>query len=139
MRTAIWVGVAGFFGSIARYVIQGAVSRVNESFPWGTFVVNITGSFALGFLVAAFAHRFVVHPDLRIVITVGFLGTYTTFSTLTLETFEFAETHAWGVGGHQCGRVSGCRTGRGMARDAGRSSTLGPLTAGPRGTPCSRR
>jgi CrcB protein len=96
MRTAIWVGVAGFFGSIARYVVSGVVSRVDESFPWGTFVVNITGSFAVGFLVAAFAHRFVVHPDLRIAITVGFLGAYTTFSTLTLETFEFAETQAWG-------------------------------------------
>ena len=96
MQTAIWVGVAGFFGSIARYLVSGAVSRVNESFPWGTFVVNISGSFALGFLVAALAHRFVVHPDLRIAITVGFLGAYTTFSTLTLETFEFAETQAWG-------------------------------------------
>lgn len=96
MRTAIWVGVAGFFGSIARYAVSGAVSRVNESFPWGTFVVNTTGSFILGFLVATFAHRFVVHPDLRIAVTVGFLGAYTTFSTLTLETFEFAETRAWG-------------------------------------------
>lgn len=96
MRTAIYVGVAGFFGSIARYAMSGAVSRVNESFPWGTFVVNISGSFAVGFLVAAFAHRFVVHPDLRIAVTVGFLGAYTTFSTLTLETFEFAETQAWG-------------------------------------------
>ena len=56
----------------------------------------MSGSFVLGFLVAAFAHRFVVHPDLRIAVTVGFLGAYTTFSTLTLETFEFAETRAWG-------------------------------------------
>ncbi|MCA1694521.1 MAG: fluoride efflux transporter CrcB, partial [Actinobacteria bacterium] len=94
MRTAIYVGVAGFFGSIARYALSGAVSRVNESFPWGTFAVNITGSFALGFLVAAFADRYVVHPDMRVAVTVGFLGAYTTFSTLTLETFEFIETQA---------------------------------------------
>jgi CrcB protein len=96
MRTAIWIGIAGFFGSIARYAVSGVVSRINESFPWGTFAVNVTGSFAVGFLVAAFAHRFVIHPDLRIAATVGFLGAYTTFSTLTLETFEFAETHALG-------------------------------------------
>lgn len=96
MRTAMWVGIAGFFGSIARYAVSGAVSRVNETFPWGTFAVNISGSFMLGFLVAAFAHRFVVHPDLRIAVTVGFLGAYTTFSTFALETFEFAETRAWG-------------------------------------------
>ena len=96
MRTAIWVGVAGFFGSIARYAVSGAVSRINESFPWGTFVVNITGSFVLGFIVAAFSHRLVAHPDLRVAVTVGFLGAYTTFSALALETFEFAETDAWG-------------------------------------------
>lgn len=96
MRTAIYVGVAGFFGSIARYAVTGAVSRVDESFPWGTFAVNITGSFALGFLVATFSHRFVSHPDLRVAATVGFLGAYTTFSTLTLETFELAETQDWG-------------------------------------------
>jgi CrcB protein len=96
MRTALWIGVAGFFGSIARYVVSGAASRVDESFPWGTFVVNITGSFLLGFLVASFAHRYVVHADLRIAVTVGFLGAYTTFSTLALESFEFAETKAWG-------------------------------------------
>ena len=96
MRTAIWVGVAGFFGAIARYAVSGVVSRVNESFPWGTFVVNTTGSFLLGFFVASFTHRFVVHPDLRIAVTVGFLGAYTTFSTLALETFEFTETRAWG-------------------------------------------
>jgi CrcB protein len=77
-------------------MVAGAVSRVDESFPWGTFTVNVTGSFVLGFLVAAFAHRFVVHPDLRIAVTVGFLGAYTTFSTLALETFEFTETRAWG-------------------------------------------
>lgn len=96
MQTAIWIGVAGFFGSIARYLVSGAVSRVDESFPWGTFVVNVSGSFVLGFLVAAFANRLVVHPDLRIALTVGFLGAYTTFSTLTLETFQLAEEQAWG-------------------------------------------
>lgn len=96
MSTAIWIGVAGFFGSIARYAVSGMVSRVDESFPWGTFAVNITGSFAIGFLVALFSHRLVVHPDLRVAVTVGFLGAYTTFSTLALETFELADTRAWG-------------------------------------------
>ena len=92
MRTALWIGVAGFFGAIARYLVAGWVSNVEETFPWGTFVVNVTGSFVLGLLVGAFAHRFVVHPDLRIALTVGFLGAYTTFSTFALESLEFAET-----------------------------------------------
>lgn len=97
MQTALWVGIAGFFGAMARYGVSGVVSRIDESFPWGTFVVNVSGSFILAFLVAAFGHRAVIHPDLRIALTVGFLGAYTTFSTLALETFEFVETHAPGL------------------------------------------
>lgn len=97
MQTALWVGLAGFFGAIARYGVSGLVSRVDETFPWGTFVVNVSGSFALGLLVAMFGHRLVVHADLRVALTVGFLGAYTTFSTFALETFEFGETHAPGL------------------------------------------
>lgn len=98
MATALWIGVAGFFGAMSRYWIAGFVSRVEETFPWGTFVVNVSGCFLLGLLVAMFSHRFVVHPDLRIALTVGFLGAYTTFSTFALETFEFGETRAMGPG-----------------------------------------
>lgn len=97
MPTALWIGVAGFLGAVARYLVAGLVSKVDETFPWGTFVVNLTGSFVLGLLVAAFAHRFVVHADLRVALTVGFLGAYTTFSTFALETFEFAETGSPGL------------------------------------------
>ena len=75
------VGIAGFFGTVARYAVAGAVSRVDERLPWGTFVVNVTGSLALGFLVGAMSHRLVLHPDIRVALTVGFLGAYTTFST----------------------------------------------------------
>ena len=91
MTTALWIGVAGFFGAISRYAVQGLVSRTQEAFPWGTFAVNIGGSFLLGLLVGLFSHRLVVHPDLRVALTVGFLGSYTTFSTLMLETWEFEE------------------------------------------------
>ena len=97
MRTALCVGAAGFLGAMARYGVAGLVSRTEETFPWGTFVVNISGCFLLGLLVAIFAHRFVVHPDLRIALTVGFLGAYTTFSTFALETVEFADTHSAGI------------------------------------------
>ena len=99
MSTALWIGVAGFFGAIARYGVAGLVSRPDEGFPWGTFVVNVSGSLILGFLVALFSHRVVVHPDLRVAVTVGFIGAYTTFSTFALETFEFAETRSVLLGG----------------------------------------
>jgi CrcB protein len=95
--TALWVGIAGFFGTIARYVVAGVASRVNETLPWGTFAVNISGSFLLGLMVGVFTHRVPVHPDLRVAITVGFFGAYTTFSTLMLESFEFIETRSTGL------------------------------------------
>jgi CrcB protein len=87
------VGVAGFFGAIARYGLEGFVSqRTGEFFPWGTFVVNITGSFVLGFLFATLVEgQSTMAPWLRTAITVGFVGAYTTFSTLTLETFRLIE------------------------------------------------
>ena len=94
MATALWVGIGGFLGSIARYVVAGWVSRADETFPWGTFVVNISGSFLLGFVIGLMGKRLVLHPDLRVGITVGFIGAYTTFSTLALETFELGETRA---------------------------------------------
>jgi CrcB protein len=93
MRTVIAVGVAGFLGAIARYGLEGFVSsRSGGSFPWGTLVVNISGSLAIGFLFAVLIEgRVIVVPWLRTAMTVGFVGAYTTFSTLTLETFRLAE------------------------------------------------
>ncbi len=97
MPTILWVGTAGFLGAMARYAMAGAVSRVDETFPWGTFVINVSGSFLVGVLVAVFANHVVVHPDLRVAVTVGFLGSYTTFSTLMLETWELGEAHSVGL------------------------------------------
>lgn len=97
MATALWVGIGGFMGAIARYVVAGWASRADETFPWGTFAVNISGSFLLGFVIGLMGERFAVHPDLRIGITVGFIGAYTTFSTFALETFELGETKAFAV------------------------------------------
>ena len=94
MGTALAIGVAGFFGSVARYLVQGFVGRASEVFPWGTLVVNVTGSFVLGLAVGALSHRVAVHPDLRVAVTVGFLGAYTTFSTLTFETHELVRSGA---------------------------------------------
>ena len=94
MRT-IWVGVAGFFGAIARYALGGFISeRVGGAFPWETFVINISGCFALGFIFTLLTERFLPHPTLRIALTVGFLGAYTTFSTFAFETMRLAEDGA---------------------------------------------
>jgi CrcB protein len=85
----LWVGLGGFFGAIARFVLSGWVAaRWGEIFPWGTFIINISGSFILGFFLA-FAHiRPWVHPGARLMFAVGFVGAYTTFSTYTYESFR---------------------------------------------------
>ena len=91
----IWIGVAGFFGAITRYGVEGWVpSRTRGAFPWGTLVVNTTGCFLLGFVFALLTERFLPHPTVRIALTIGFLGAYTTFSTFAFETMRLAEDGA---------------------------------------------
>ena len=71
----LWIGVAGFAGAVARYQLEGLVSRsARGAFPWGTFVVNISGCFVLGLLVTLLTERFLPHPHLRTAVTVGFDG-----------------------------------------------------------------
>ena len=100
MRTVMAVGVAGFVGAIARYGIDGLiVQRSAGSFPWDTFVINISGSFVLGLLFAVLVEgRVAVAPWIRTAATVGLIGAYTTFSTLTLETFRLVEDGSYLLG-----------------------------------------
>jgi fluoride exporter len=85
----LWVGLGGFLGAIARYGLGGwAAARWGATFPWGTFVINITGSFILGFFMALAQYRPWLHPQLRLLFAVGFVGAYTTFSTYTYESMR---------------------------------------------------
>lgn len=101
MRTVIAVGVAGFIGASARYGLEGLIAQKSAgSFPWSTFVVNISGSFVLGILFAALVEgRVPVAPWLRTALTVGLIGAFTTFSTLTLETFRLVEDGSYILAG----------------------------------------
>ena len=99
MRTAVAIGVAGAFGALARYGLEGWVSRRAGSFPWGTFVVNVSGSFLLGLLVTLLGERFAVAPWVRASLTIGFLGAYTTFSTLSLESYRLLEGRSYALAG----------------------------------------
>lgn len=90
--TILLVGAGGFFGAITRYVVDGWVSTTSGGgFPWGTLAVNVTGSFVLGLLFALSVERGVLSPALRAPVLIGFIGAYTTFSTLTLETWRLVE------------------------------------------------
>ena len=93
--TIVLVGVGGFFGAIGRYLVDGWVSQgTGGTFPWGTFVINVTGSLALGFLFALTVERGVLPAESRAPLMIGFLGAYTTFSTLMLESWRMIEDGA---------------------------------------------
>jgi CrcB protein len=98
VRTTVAIAVAGAIGALARYGLDGFVSRRQSgAFPWGTCVVNITGAFALGLVFTLATERWGLAPWLRSAITIGFLGAYTTFSTLSFETYRLAADRALGL------------------------------------------
>ena len=94
------VGVGGAVGSMARYLIAGWVqSPAWNGFPYGIFIVNVTGGFVMGLLVEGMALRFHVSPVTRAFLTTGVMGGYTTFSTFSLEAALLIERHAYGQAG----------------------------------------
>ena len=81
------VFIGGGLGAVARYLLQGAVYRITgASFPYGTIVVNIIGCFTIGLLMSSMEERFLAAPSLRIFLTIGILGGFTTFSSFSYET-----------------------------------------------------
>jgi len=88
--TKYWmVGLGGFVGSIARFWLGSYITyRMGARFPYGTFVINISGSFLIGLVVTLLAERSHWSPNLLYLIPIGFIGAYTTFSTFELEAFR---------------------------------------------------
>jgi fluoride exporter len=81
------IGAGGFLGAIARYVVATWVGvRWGRSFPLGTFAANVSGCFIIGLLMTLLTEKYVVNPQIRLFIFVGFIGAYTTFSTFEYET-----------------------------------------------------
>jgi CrcB protein len=96
MPIAVGIAFAGAAGAVLRYLVDGLISnRAGGAFPWGTFVVNISGSLVLGFLFAMATTRLGPSPLVRSMVLTGFLGAYTTFSTLTLETARLLQNGAY--------------------------------------------
>lgn len=91
----LWIGLGGAAGSLARYALSiWLAGRAGTSFPWGTWAVNLTGSFALGAFLA-WSQGSVTLPGLRLAVATGFLGAYTTFSTMQWEAFALLRAHQW--------------------------------------------
>lgn len=93
----LWVGLGGFVGANARYAVaQVAQALLGSKFPYGTFFINVSGSFALGVVLTVVALRaFPFGNELRLALAVGFLGAYTTFSTFEHESYVLLNRGAW--------------------------------------------
>jgi CrcB protein len=95
----VLVALGGAAGATARYVVdQWIAQRAGGAFPWGTLVINLSGSLLLGLLFALAIERAVLPATVRAPVLVGFIGAYTTFSTLMLETWRLIEDGAVAVG-----------------------------------------
>jgi CrcB protein len=98
----VWVALGGALGSVARYGCSGLAARwLGTSFPWGTLLVNVAGSFAIGLLAALLTSdgRPALGVDARAFVIVGVLGGFTTFSAFSLETLNLARSGAVAAAG----------------------------------------
>lgn len=91
MIAAFWIGLGSALGGIARYLVSNAIaSRWGDSFPWGTLLVNVTGSLLIGFLAGLSdpPSRMLVPTAARQFLMIGLMGGFTTFSSFSLQTLE---------------------------------------------------
>jgi len=92
------VAIGGAAGAVMRWLMAGAVQRwTGTAFPWGTFAVNALGSFLLGFLFVWLIERSTASELVRLALTVGMLGAFTTFSTYSLESIRLLQEGALGM------------------------------------------
>jgi CrcB protein len=100
MANIFLIGIGGFIGAVARYGMAVWVGqRWGRSFPLGTFIVNVSGSFLIGLLMTLFTERYMVNPQWRLLLVVGFLGAYTTFSSFEYETGALLKDGEWLIAG----------------------------------------
>ena len=98
MRHLLWLALAGAVGTLCRYGLQGVVQRLTERpFPIGTLAVNALGCFLFGLVWALAEERLVIRGETRVILLVGFMGAFTTFSTFAFETGAFLRDSQWAL------------------------------------------
>lgn len=99
MEKILWISIGAVLGANLRYWVgDWAAQRFGSGFPYGTMLVNLTGSFLLGLIISLTLEHFIIDPRLRILLTIGFLGSYTTFSTFAYESVTLISQGQWGLG-----------------------------------------
>ncbi len=98
MEKYLFIALGAAAGANARYLVGvWAAARFGAAFPAGTLLVNVTGSLISGCLIALAEGRLVLSPELRLLLAVGFLGSYTTFSSFSVESLALAQEGGWRV------------------------------------------
>ena len=96
VKSVLIAGLGGFIGTALRFLISRFIQiSFFSEFPWGTFIVNITGSFLIGILLGISEKGDIMSPEWRIFLTVGICGGFTTFSSLSNDTYILLQSRDW--------------------------------------------
>src|SRR5271165_3589655 len=96
MRPFLWISLGAIFGANLRYLIASTAAKVSVfQFPYGTLLINVSGSFLLGAFMVWSTERAIVNPRYQLLFAIGFCGSYTTFSSYAFETFALMEQGQW--------------------------------------------
>ncbi|HEY0557909.1 MAG TPA: fluoride efflux transporter CrcB [Thermoanaerobaculia bacterium] len=96
MGRFLWICLGGAAGTGARYLLSGWLLRaLGPGFPWGTLAVNVIGSFLLGLLMQIAIATALLSPTLRLTLTTGVMGGFTTYSTFNYETLQYLQQNEW--------------------------------------------
>src|SRR6266700_4503082 len=130
--TYLWIAIGSALGGVTRYAASRAVAlRLGETFPWGTLLVNVSGSLVIGFVAALSGpdSRVIVSPSARTFIMVGLCGGFTTFSSFSLQTLELIRNRNFAeAGGTILLSVAACMAAVAIGYVAG--TALGGLRSG---------
>ena len=92
----LWIAIGAVVGASARYFLSTYVARhLSAVFPYGTLLINISGSLILGFFLIYSTERVLLDPRWRLLVAIGFCGSYTTFSSYAFESFALMEQSQW--------------------------------------------
>jgi len=96
MQAVLWISLGAIVGANARYFISRWAARsLSPNFPYGTLIINITGSFILAFFLVWTTERVLADPRWRLFVAIGFCGAYTTFSSYAFETMSYFNQGQW--------------------------------------------
>ena len=94
----LYIAIAGALGAVSRFLLSSFAYRLlGSGFPYGTLCVNVLGSLLIGFIMQVGLSTDIIPQQLRIAMTVGFLGAFTTFSTFSYETLNYIQEGVWGM------------------------------------------